>query len=388
MKFDIIIVGASVAGCSAAIALSKHNLKILLLEKSPIGRDKPCGEGLLPAGVSVLKRLGALHLTEKIEAQPFYGVGFEFEGNVAQSDFPSGNAFGVRRKKLDQELFLYASSLPNVVTRERCKVEGLLFSNNGFISGVALPNGERAFADVVVAADGLASTLRHATGLDGSFPTRRRYGMRVHFALPNAKPFGNYVRVLLAPPCEYYFTPVGPNEMQVAFLGDPAKQHLSKQNFVQHLVTHPRLKEALSGAEQTSEVMGAGPFGRKSRGVVLDGFALLGDAAGYVDAVTGEGMELALRSTEALTETIVSALQSGGPSKENLLPYAKARLQIVQDPDRLTKIVLLLAGFPFLIRRAIRSLNQKPELFQKLLSIQGGEAKLSSLSLRDWLSLL
>jgi menaquinone-9 beta-reductase len=388
MSFDAIVVGGSIAGCATTTALAQKNLRVLLLEKASLGRDKACGEGLLPAGVASLTRLGALHLATQINAQPFYGAGFELEGQIARADFPEGHALGVRRQKLDEAFFRYAATLPGVTARERCTVQGLLFAPNGYIAGVALPNGERVYADIVIGADGLASPLRTAVGFDGGLPKHRRYGMRVHLGLPNAKPFGDYVHVLLDHPGEFYFTPVGPNELQVAYLGEPSVRGLSKKNYVQTVLTHPRLRDLFEGAEVTSEVMGAGPFGRKARAIVTDGFALVGDAAGYVDAVTGEGMELALRSSEALAATVFSALQGDGPSKKNLLPYALARHQIVQDPDRLTRLVLLLERFPALARRGIRALKGKPQLFQKLLAVQGGEAKLSSLSLRDWLGLL
>lgn len=388
MKFDAIVVGGSIAGCATTSALAQKNLRVLLLERAAIGRDKACGEGLLPAGVASLTRLGALHLTTKINAQPFYGAGFEHEGQIARADFPEGHALGVRRQKLDGAFFEHAASLAGVTARERCAVQGLLFAPNGHIAGVALPGGERVYADIVIGADGLGSPLRAAMGFDGGLPRRRRYGMRVHLGLPNAKPFGSYVHVLLDHPGEFYFTPVGPNELQVAYLGEPSVRGLSKKNYVETLLTHPRLRDLFEGAEVTSEVMGAGPFGRKARAIVSDGFALVGDAAGYVDAVTGEGMELALRSAEALAATVYSALQGDGPHKKNLLSYVVARQQIVQDPDRLTRLVLLLERFPTLARRGIRALKDKPQLFQKLLAVQGGEARLSSLSLRDWLGLL
>jgi flavin-dependent dehydrogenase len=387
MTYDAVIVGASIAGCATALSLAQKQLKVLLLERSTIGRDKACGEGLLPVGVDALSRLGAAHLLSHIDAQPFYGVGFSFEDKLAQANFPNGHAFGVRRKKFDAALFQYAASLPGVTARDNCRVEGLLFGG-GCIRGVALPRQEKIYAEVVIGADGLASTMRAATGLDGGVSTSRRYGMRVHFTMQNAKPFGDYVRVLLDHPGEFYFTPVGANELQVAYLGDPAKRGISKKNYVSHIKSHPRLREIFADAEASSEVMGAGPFRRKARGVVLDGFALVGDAAGYVDAVTGEGMELALRSAEALGECVSRALQSGGPTQKNLMPYAKARQEIVQDPDRLTQLVLLLEGYPWLARRAIDALNQRPHILQKLLSVQGGEAKLSSLSLSDWVGLI
>jgi flavin-dependent dehydrogenase len=194
---------------------------------------------------------------------------------------------------------------------------------------------------------------------------------------------------LLDPPGEFYFTPVADGQLQVAFLGeDLATRGFHKQSFAKKVMEHAALREIFVGAKVTSEVMGAGPFFRRAKSVVSDGLMLVGDAAGYVDAVTGEGMELALRSAETLGEVAAATLTRGGPTTQNLSLYAKKREAIVKDPERLTRLVLLLERFPTLARRAIPALKARPALFQKLLAVQGGEAPLSSLSVRDWLGLV
>src|SRR5690606_10858755 len=133
-----------------------------------------CGEGLLPAGVEALRRLGAFSALEEARGFPFYGVGFSFEGESVQADFPNGNAFGVRRQRFDQALFSLAAREPLVEARERTKVEGLLRAPSGRIIGVRLAGGEVARASLVVGADGLASRLRAEAGLDLGRPRRAR----------------------------------------------------------------------------------------------------------------------------------------------------------------------------------------------------------------------
>lgn len=387
-QWDVIIAGGSIAGAASAYALGARGLRVLLCERAAPGRDKACGEGLLPAGVEALSRLGLGGAVAEIRGQPFSGVGFELFGQLARADFAHGTAFGVRRARFDAALWARAASHPNVTARERCGVDDLWRDVFGRVGGVRLASGEVARAPLVIAADGLGSRLRTAAGLDRGLPRRKRYGIRVHFGVPGPLPFGDAVRVLVDPPGEFYVTPVAPDQVQVAFLGDDlAARGFSKKTFTAAVLAHPILGPRLAGATPLGEPMGAGPFGRRARAVVLDGFALVGDAAGYVDAVTGEGMELALRSVEALAAVVPGALQVGARAA-SLRPYAEARAKIVRDPDRLTKLVLLLERYPTLGTRGVRALQRHPALYQKLLSVQGGEAPLSSLGLRDWARLL
>jgi flavin-dependent dehydrogenase len=385
--WDAIVVGGSVAGSASAAALAAQGLRVLLCEKAP-GRDKACGEGLLPAGVSALERLGLSEALRRARGEPFSGVSFALEQQIAQAQFAHGTAFGVRRQRFDAALLELAAARPGVTLRERVIVDDLWRDEAGRVGGVVFSGGEIARSVLVVGADGLGSKIRARAGLDLGLPRRKRYGLRVHFGVRGGLPFGNQVRVLLDHPGEFYVTPVAPDQVQVAFLGeDLAARGFSRQSFAACVLKHPVLGPLLEGALALGPAMGAGPFGRRARAVVADGLALVGDAAGYVDAVTGEGMELALRSAEVLGLHAARAVAEGARAG-SLRSYAKARAAIVRDPDRLTRLVLWMQRYPFVARRGIRALQKSPDLYQKLLSVQGGEAPLSSLRLGDWLRLV
>jgi len=123
--------------------------------------------------------------------------------------------------------------------------------------------------------------------------------------------------------------------------------------------------------------------------VVVDGAVLVGDAAGYVDAITGEGVGLALQTGRAAGEALATSLSAGAAmvSARALHGYVRAHREIVRDADRLTQLVLLLARFPWLARRAIGALAGQPALFERLLRVQAG-ASFGSVGMSSWLKLV
>ncbi|MCC5691560.1 hypothetical protein, partial [Klebsiella pneumoniae] len=141
---------------------------------------------------------------------------------------------------------------------------------------------------MLVAADGLHSPLRRAAGLDVESAGPRRFGLRQHFRVA---PWGARVEVHFAGGVEAYVTPAGAQRVGVAFLWEDGA--VERVRFDALLARFPALAERLAGAAPDSAPRGAGPLLRRVRGRVADRFALVGDAAGYVDAVTGEGLSLA-----------------------------------------------------------------------------------------------
>jgi len=201
------------------------------------------------------------------------------------------------------------------------------------------------------------------------------------------------VRVIVGRALEYYVTPLSETQIQLAILGTRdafTDAGLSATTFHQHLHAHPRLGPLVAdAAAPVDRPLGAGPFRQRVRGVVTDGALLVGDAAGYVDAITGEGVGAALRQGLAAGDAIGKAIAAAGRRTRApldaaaLAPYARAHDAIVRDGDRLTELVLLLARHPWLARRAIGSLARRPSVLQHLLRVHAG-APLSSVPLRDW----
>ena len=395
---DVVIAGAGPAGCAAALACARRGLEVLLVDRARFPRDKPCGEGLLPSGVGALADLGILASVRRM-ALRLEGVGFSVDADdapAAIAHFPDDErapayGLGVRRLAFDALLLDAVRGQPTATVLEGVGVDGLLRRDDGAVAGVVSDVGPIA-ARVVVAADGLRSRLRDALGL-GRAARRRddRIGLRAHLRVP-ALPFGPRVRIIVAPRLEYYVTPLSPTEVQLAILGTRAafrRAALSASTFHDHLRAHPRLGALFAGATPIDRALGAGPFRQRVKAVVTDGALLVGDAAGYVDAITGEGIGAALRQGLAAGDAIANALAVAGKKSRAplaaaaLAPYAHAHEAIVRDGDRLTELVLMLARHPWLARRAIASLARRPTVLQHLLRVHAG-APLSSVPLRDW----
>ncbi|MFB9312958.1 FAD-dependent monooxygenase, partial [Nocardioides plantarum] len=155
--------------------------------------------------------------------------------------------------------------------------------------------GERA--RYLVAADGLHSPLRRSLGLDRPARGRARYGQRRHYALA---PWTDRVEVHWSRDAEAYVTPVGDDLVGVAVLST------TRRSYDDHLAAFPELLARLVDARPASDVRGAGPLRQSARRRTAGRVLLVGDAAGYVDALTGEGVALALGQAGAAVRAVVA----------------------------------------------------------------------------------
>jgi flavin-dependent dehydrogenase len=275
---------------------------------------------------------------------PFRGIRYCDEAGEASAPFPGGPGLGVRRTVLHASLAA-AAETAGVELRWGTRVERVTGAGEVMLAGSSLS------ASWVVGADGLRSRVREWTGLAGPPARRERFGVRRHFRIA---PWSDMVEVHWSEGVEAYVTPVASDEVGVAMLwgGGGTFDHL--------LAAFPALAARLSGATPTSRDRGAGPFRQRVRGVVRGRVALVGDAGGYVDAITGEGLGLALQQAEALAAAI-----AGG----DLRPYARACRRLRRLSDSFTELLLLCERRPALRRRVVRELGRRPELFARLLGV-------------------
>lgn len=243
----------------------------------------------MPGALAGLHRLGV-----DPTGHPLRGISYRQAGVHADHLFRGAPGRGVRRTTLHAALRERADELgvehrtARVAPAELVVPTAPAPGDGVEVAGVS--------ARWLLACDGLHSTVRRSTGLDvparsaGPLRPVRRYGLRRHFRLA---PWTDLVEVHWGRRVEAYVTPVGPDLVGIALLG-PAGV-----DFDRELADVPELADRLAGAEPAGPVRGAGPLRQRSRRRTLGPVRLVGDASGYVDALTGEGLRVGLAQASA-----------------------------------------------------------------------------------------
>jgi flavin-dependent dehydrogenase len=370
---DVLIAGGGIAGAALAMGLAQRGFSVEVFERANFPREKLCGEGLMPAGVAALERLG---VPVPRDAAEFLGIRYRGGAHSAEGRFPRVGAMpqtgqGIRRRDLDYLLAQRAASTPGVTFHTGSRVDGLLVDDRRVIGLVV--EGQPRRAMLVVAADGAQSRLRHALGLDT--PVRRkRVGMRAHFRLAAGQPVTPWVEVFLGRGHELYVTPLPRGELLIAALAEAdALRGPVERQYHRWIEEQRALVERLEGAEQISEFAATSPLSGRAKRRVLPGFVLLGDAAGFTDPITGGGMTQALVAAEMLSKHAARAFGSGVAWLE---AFDRERETWLRDYRRLTAMILWLSRRPTLIPAALRVAQRVPQLFSHLLGVSGGTRRL------------
>ena len=399
--YDIIIVGASVAGASSAIALAPEGYRILLLDHAVFPREKPCGEGIMPQGVTVLETLGVLPEILAQGGVKLRGMRYRnLQGISAQADFSPGgqrSSFGIviRRLYLDHVLLRRAESFPNVTVRQGFEVTDVLQENQA-VKGVAGHSGHspayrEAFrAPLTIGADGRASVFHSACGLTRTYLPRRRFGVTGH--LRGSKANRSYVDVLLHPQGELYIAPCGGDLTLVALLLEEKAMRFFagdlRQQYLEFLASADGFEEQALSSELVGRVFAVGPLGFTVEPVYRSGLLLIGDSAGFLDPITGEGMTLALKSVQTVVPLIKEAFAMGNFGAELGRRYAQERFRLMEDIFRFTRLILSLSRYKFIANRMIQRLSHDEAMFRKLLGIVTGKYRYSDISLAEKASLI
>ena len=365
---DILIAGGGLTGSAAAIQLGRRGFSVELFERGHFLKEKPCGEGLMPAGVAALERLG-LNATA---GAPFDGVRYHFRERVVEGRFPEVNGLprfgrGFRRRELDRTLFELAARTPNVKVHTGARVEAPLVER-GRVVGLIVDGAPR-HGGLVVGADGARSRLRHVLRLN--VPSRqKRVGVCMHFRLAPGRATRKSVDVYVGRRYELYATPLAGNELVVAALTSAdALQGRLEDQFRHWCSAQPHLAERLEGAERAGELRAISPVSGRARERFLPGFVLLGDAAGFSDPITGGGMTQALLSAELLARHVARRSPAG---EDWLTEFDREREALLRDYRRLTALILWLAERPVLLGIALETMHRLPRLFSHLLGVAGG----------------
>ena len=287
---DLLIAGGGPVGLATALYAARAGLDVSVAEPRDGVIDKACGEGLMPGAVAALTDLGV-----PLDGHPITGIRYVDGAHQAEATFRHGPGRGVRRTTL--HLALASAALANGVETEQRAVREVEDRGDHLLV-------DGAPTRYLVAADGLHSPVRRMLGLDAPVAGHRRFGQRCHVSMP---PWSSMVEVHWARSGEAYVTPVGEDRVGVAVLSD------ERRGLADLLGDFPALADRLAG-HPTERVRGAGPLRQRARRRVAGRVLLVGDASGYVDALTGEGIALGLAQGRAA----VGAVLAGRPQAYEL----------------------------------------------------------------------
>jgi flavin-dependent dehydrogenase len=360
---DVVVVGAGPAGLAAAIAAARQGLHVEVVDavKPPI--DKACGEGLLPGSLESLSALGfdLKHDLDTTGSTPLRGV--RFIGDSASSNqyptiqaaFPAHPGRGIRRTVLHQLLLDRAASL------------GVRFNWENTVRSIATDNkiatvhtnSQTLRARYLIGADGHRSRVAATAELTAGATHSRRIGLRQHYAVA---PWSSFVEIYWSNHGQAYVTPISSNEVCIAFV---AREKIAGPRDILHLF--PALQRHLTAANPSGAVRGAITLGRILHRVTSGNIALIGDASGSVDAITGEGLALGFRQAAALAPAL---------RDNNLAAYQRAHRRIQRLPMLMSRSLLLMDRSPRLRDRTLNIFQRNSWLFKRLLQLHIGHTPL------------
>jgi flavin-dependent dehydrogenase len=339
---DVLVIGGGPVGLAAAIAARRKGFRVVLADGSEPPVDKACGEGILPDGIAAAARL-SLDLPAH-DSFAFRGIRFHGEGVSVTAEFPNGCGRGFRRTTLHRALAEQAG---------QCGIE--------LRWGSAISDPNAIPARWIIAADGTNSRTRNWAGLEATRRDTQRFGFRRHFRIV---PWTDYVEIYWGNGCQIYITPVASNEVCVAVISRDPKLRVPAA-----VSQFPELSARLDGVPETSSERGALTASRQLRRVVSRNVALIGDASGSVDAITGEGLCLGFYQALALAD----AMEGG-----DLAQYESAHRRLSVRPRFMADLMLSMDRWSGVRQRALPALAAHPDLFRGLLAMHVGAARMTA----------
>jgi flavin-dependent dehydrogenase len=277
---DLLVAGGGPAGLATAILGARAGLEVVVVERRRGPVDKACGEGLMPHTVAMLRGLGV-----DPPGKPFHGIAYLDGRRRVTGRFSEGAGRGVRRTALH-------AGLLEAATAAGVRIE---HGDVGPVSQNATSVHCSGFhARYLAAADGLHSPIRAALGLARPSRGPRRWGIRRHHLMT---PWSDCVEVYWSDDTEAYVTPVADDCVGIAILTS------RKGGFDEHLGAFPALQERVDRQAHGPD-RAAGPLRQRVSSRTAGRVLLVGDAAGYVDALTGEGLGIAFGAAELLVDCV------------------------------------------------------------------------------------
>ncbi len=372
MRFDVVIIGAGPAGSAAAYFLARAGAKVLLLDKSTFPRDKTCGDGLVPRALPILSEMGVLDLIDargwkldhlEVSAPSGHSVHFD----IPPLPHAPNHAIVIPRLELDN-LLLQRAIESGADFRGGVHVRGLQVDP----AGITISADEDYRASLAIVATGANTALLTSLGLNPPKPNivaARAYFESIE-SLPSHFQF-RFDGVVL--PGYGWIFPLSASSANIGagFIRTGKHEHYqSAQTAFNGFIQSPALKAILGNARQIG-ILKSFPIRTDfaSAPTFAERVLLVGEAAGLVNPLTGDGIDFALESGKIAAEHILKMLRLGDVSRSQLQAYDTILRQRYQNLFRFSERVSRMS----LNRRALNWLvplaASRPKLSEALVNI-------------------
>ncbi len=371
MEPDVIVVGAGPAGTVAALVLARAGVRVLVLERARFPRPKLCGDSINPGAVAILDRLGVSHVLAG--GLPVDGMLVSGEGSVrVVGRYPSSvRGVSLTRAVLDSRL-AEAAVRAGAQLEERAVVRRAVVSAGGTrVSGVEVCSADGSArhisAAVVIAADGHFSRVARPLHLSSAAARPRRWAVGAYFeGVGGLAPHGEmHVRR------DHYIgvAPVPGGLVNACFVS--ARQSLLRRRsvLVDQLASDPVLRDRFASARIVGQTTRLGPLAVDARAAGCPGLLLAGDAAGFIDPMTGDGLRFAFRGGELAALEALRALEHGWDAAH--IRLAKARRAEFANKWRFNRTLRAFAARPSAVRAASAVTRLAPGVLKQVIAYAG-----------------
>lgn len=384
MQADVLILGAGPAGSALARQLAGEGFSVVIADKKAFPRQKPCGEFLSPECLPYLAELGLGGMLEELGAQRVLGMrlsgyGRAADGSFRQLDDRPGHGrsgYGIRRERFDHHL-LRAAEASGAHFLPRHEFVSLQRDAGGRVTGAMLKAVDGAPVAVtakhVVGADGVHSRVAKALGVQRKIGWLSQFALVAHFAGVPSRPRAD---VHLLPGGFFAATTVDEGLYSLNLV--LPQQAFGKRTaadwdaFVEgYAAQAPALAERLQGGTRLAPWRGCGPFGFRTTTPTLPGAWLCGDAAGYVDPLTGEGIYFALFGARALGTQLAASLHEPASEAKAMAAYRAARKRELAPRMAASKLLQRAIRHPWLVGPFLGMLGRWPGLADLLVTMTG-----------------
>lgn len=366
---DVLVVGAGPAGAVSALSLARMGYSVLLVDRCHFPRAKACGEYLSPGVIDSLARLGVGELVRRPEARRVPGMEIVSpRGHVLRISYSDGElpvpAYTVPRSDLD-EMLVRAAQHAGAELREGFVARAPLIEG-GMVRGIrGMQDGDaqEVRARITIVADGSRSVMVRRLGLTRAVRWPTRLGLVAYFAGSGELRDG-YGQMHVARGGYCGIAPLSNNRLNVAVVIPYRAGRRSGQSatrtYERWIADHPAVGRTLQGCLRETSVRGVAPIGTRAARSSVAGALLVGDAAGFFDPFTGEGIFRALEGAQLAARVAHTALQSNDMSEHTLRTYDEMRYARFRWKQRTTALVQLFVQFPALSNYALPRLARRP----------------------------